>query len=701
MLNHAKSFLCAIICCISAITVSSMPVDGKSVIQLGQSAFHQRMMALYTNTVDYELKNSYFLCEGEDSLIAVLNFEQGFILMSMEDASEPVLAFSMVGDFDFETAAPAALMLVKQYKQELLSLRRMGASATTEVKKKWDALARMGAKDSYTVVISPLITAKWNQSKYYNSFSPIDNEAPSGYDNRTPNGCVAVAMSMIMYYYRYPVNGFGSHTNHTEYGDYTVDFSQQTYCYEAMMDELSFYNNEVAKLIFHAATAVDMMYGADGSGAYSEDVPYALATYFGYQSNCEYMYKRQYSSQQWKNMLKEELNAGRPVYYSGREVDGGGHAFVCDGYTEDDFFHFNFGWGGYSNGYYLLENNDSVHNAVGNYSEWQAMVRYIYPASAYPYDCSDKLINSVSGTIEDGSNAHDYSNNANCTYIITAPYMESISVNIQHFLTQMGHDSLSFWDGNPSQGHLLQTFSGALNDNTQCSFTADSLYVTFKTDDSVTDEGWRFDFIVHSTQWPNCTSQMIREYSGVLSDGSTDGDYRPNASCYWLFVLPEASYVVFDFHTFDVSPEDKLMVYDMSNAEFVPIATYTGNVLPPSVTFNGNRFNLVFVSDNYLSGDGFELAWHTDVNDDAVENLNMENISIYPNPVDQNLYVDLKESIDAAVVSIYDICGRQVRQVFTNKTTTHIDVSELPSGLYVLSCDDNKRIVKRKFVVRH
>lgn len=701
MLNSVKSCVCVLFCCLTTLSAFSKSVDSKNVVAMGKLAFSQRAMVINPKAVDYEIKNTSYLCEGNDSLIAVLNFEQGFLLMSMEDAMEPVLAFSMVGDFDFETAAPAAKMWVEQYKQEILFLRRMGASAITEVRKKWDALAQQGAKESLSVIVAPLLTAKWNQSKYYNSYSPYDGESPSGYDNRTPNGCVAVAMAMIMYYYRYPAKGYGRHTNHTEYGDFTVDFSQQTYCYEAMMDELSSYNNEVAKLIFHAATAVDMMYGADGSGAYSADVPNALSTYFGYQSNCEYINKYQYSSQQWKNMLKEELNAGRPVYYSGREVDGGGHAFVCDGYTEDDFFHFNFGWGGYSNGYYLLDNNDSVHNAVGGFSSQQHMVRNIYPAGSYPYDCSEKLIVSSCGTVEDGSNAHDYGNNANCTYIITAPYMESVSVNIQHFLTQMGHDSLSFWNGHPSQGRLLQTFSGALNDNTQCSFTTDSLYVTFRTDDSVTDKGWRFDFIVHSTQWPNCSSQMIREYSGVLSDGSADGDYRPNASCYWLFVLPEASYMVFDFLTFDISPEDKLMVYDMSNSEFVPIATYTGDVVPPSVTFNGNRFNLVFISDNYLFGDGFELAWHTDVSHDAIESLNLGEMSIYPTPADQYLNVELSESMESMVASVYDICGRCLSQFPVEGKVTKIDVSNLPSGLYVLSCGDNKQIIKRKFVVRH
>ena len=47
-------------------------------------------------------------------------------------------------------------------------------------------------------------------------------------------------------------------------------------------------------------------------------------------------------------MLKDGgLDEHIPLYYSGQDDDmQGGHAFVCDGYDENDYFHYNWGWSG-------------------------------------------------------------------------------------------------------------------------------------------------------------------------------------------------------------------------------------------------------------------------------------------------------------------------------------------------------------------
>ena len=59
-----------------------------------------------------------------------------------------------------------------------------------------------------------------------------------------------------------------------------------------------------------------------------------------------------YSDQEWADLIRAELDAGRPVLYMATEPGGAGHAFVIDGYRDDGLVHVNFGWGGYGNGYY-------------------------------------------------------------------------------------------------------------------------------------------------------------------------------------------------------------------------------------------------------------------------------------------------------------------------------------------------------------
>jgi len=68
-----------------------------------------------------------------------------------------------------------------------------------------------------------------------------------------------------------------------------------------------------------------------------------------------YKNKDDYTEQEWITMLIEELDAFRPLHYSGRDSNGSnGHAFICDGYQGTDYFHFNWGWSGSNDGYYRL-----------------------------------------------------------------------------------------------------------------------------------------------------------------------------------------------------------------------------------------------------------------------------------------------------------------------------------------------------------
>ena len=95
----------------------------------------------------------------------------------------------------------------------------------------------------------------------------------------------------------------------------------------------------VALLMYHCGVSVDMNFSPSGSGANSWDVPYAIRHYFSYSNQCSLKGRDEYSLIAWQNMLKEQFELGWPVYYSGFS-DSGGHAFVCDGYNDNDLFHY-------------------------------------------------------------------------------------------------------------------------------------------------------------------------------------------------------------------------------------------------------------------------------------------------------------------------------------------------------------------------
>ena len=198
-----------------------------------------------------------------------------------------------------------------------------------------------------------MVTSIWIQCAYYNTLCPEDTQSCNGH---TPVGCVAMAMAQIMDYYQYPNQGIGTHSYYAEgYGNQTVDFGATTYNWENIPDYLTDYNIDVETLCYHCGVSVDMYYGTSGSGAYPSDVVFALQTYFGYADSMQFLNKNNYSEEYWDNLLKNELNHLRPIHYSGRG-DEGGHAFICDGYEDNNYFHFNWGWDGLFNGFYTLDN---------------------------------------------------------------------------------------------------------------------------------------------------------------------------------------------------------------------------------------------------------------------------------------------------------------------------------------------------------
>jgi hypothetical protein len=194
----------------------------------------------------------------------------------------------------------------------------------------------------------PLLSTKWNQGQYYNASCPVDAE---GTDGHVPVGCVAVAMAQVMKYHNYPVTGTGSHSySHPVYGTLSANFGATTYNWASMPDSLSKYDSDVATLLYHVGVSVEMDYTPDQSGAYMSDAAYALETYFKYSNSLSYVWKSSYSTDEWTTILRTEIDNKRPILYSGHGT--GGHAFVCDGYSGSDYFHFNWGWGGSEDNYF-------------------------------------------------------------------------------------------------------------------------------------------------------------------------------------------------------------------------------------------------------------------------------------------------------------------------------------------------------------
>ncbi|HPY97376.1 MAG TPA: C10 family peptidase, partial [Candidatus Cloacimonadota bacterium] len=274
---------------------------------------------------------------------------QGFVIVSADDNIEPILAFSAKTKFDESNMAPATRDYLKGYYDqiELIISKEL---INKEAQNKWSSLINNTYQNRDTDYRNYLLSTTWNQGIYYNAQCPSDTQGPDGH---VYAGCVATAMSQIMKYWAHPAQGQGTHSYYwSPYGTISANFGNATYNWVAMPNNITGHNTEIAKLLFHAGVSVDMQYGPNGSGAYSSDVPLALTSHFGYNSQVMKS-KSSYADTQWTTMLKSELDNNRPILYAGYGPDGG-HAFVCDGYSGTNYFHFNWGWSGSADGYFYL-----------------------------------------------------------------------------------------------------------------------------------------------------------------------------------------------------------------------------------------------------------------------------------------------------------------------------------------------------------
>ena len=292
----------------------------------------------------------------------------GFVIVSGDDNVIPILGYSEEGTFDPNNMPPNVAKWLEEYKSQIRYVIDNNIQATQEIQEAWNTYLSGSVQKSHkaTTSVSPLIQTKWDQSSYYNTLCPLDN---SGY--RTVTGCVATAMAQIMKFWNFPTTGSGFHSyNHQTYGTLSANFGSTTYNWANMPNQVissstTTQKNAVATLMYHCGVSVDMNYGTSssgGSGAYVVTAAspkqhcseYAFKTYFGYKNTLKGLLRSSYTKSQWVSLLKTELDAGRPVLYTGYGT-GGGHAFVCDGYDNNDYFHFNWGWSGYYDGYFSID----------------------------------------------------------------------------------------------------------------------------------------------------------------------------------------------------------------------------------------------------------------------------------------------------------------------------------------------------------
>ncbi|MDD5530649.1 MAG: C10 family peptidase [bacterium] len=339
---------------------------------------------------EISVTNNFVESNAKGNVFYIFNFNPGgFVIVSAEDATVPVLGYSFEGQYTTNNHPIQFDEWMNNYKEQIIYAREHITKAPRQNADQWNKLTiepQYFVKGSKGKAVSPFITTTWAQENISASTPVIYNtQCPTIGSTRCLVGCAAVSMGQIMKYYNHPTTGTGSHSYSDPGCGQTVsaDFGATTYDWTNMPNSLTSstttQKNAVGTLLFHCGVAVDMKYGTTASGATVPSPVYALKTYFSYNENLGIIYKSDYVDTAWARIMRTELDNGRPVLYSGQGT--GGHAFVMDGYSTNTYFHFNWGWEGYENGYFYLTD---LTPASYNFNTYQGAIIGIKPAVPTP-----------------------------------------------------------------------------------------------------------------------------------------------------------------------------------------------------------------------------------------------------------------------------------------------------------------------------
>lgn len=348
-----KKFILTLACGLSALAVSAAPLTPEAALSRVFETGGKKAPSVQKRSYSLQFSKSI---EGKDAVYVFSSGkDNGYMVVSADDASTPLLGFSLTGTLpSSEASLPDGMRYWLDALAEQVAFNAANVSSIRKVE-----------QPPYNRdAIDPMLRTKWNQGVPYNSLCPrLDGIS-------CVTGCVATAMAQIMKYHNYPANVQDNHSYKlTDSFQLSIDPSI-TFNWDSMLDVYDDQSADesktaVATLMSACGIAANMSYGTESSSAYDVYALRGFVESFGYDKGARLLFRDEYSANEWEDIVYNNLKNFGPMYYSGMS-NTEGHAFVCDGYS-DGYFHLNWGWGGLSDGYFLLSALDPVIQGIGGH----------------------------------------------------------------------------------------------------------------------------------------------------------------------------------------------------------------------------------------------------------------------------------------------------------------------------------------------
>ena len=402
----------------------------------------------------------------------------GFVVVAGDDRAPQILGYTDTGSFDISNMPENMRWWIQQYEQQMRYLQD-------------NPKARLTTPKRNVNVVAPLLgEIEWNQESPYNANCPYmsyyDEDEEETVSGKAPTGCVATALAQVMRYHKWPNESKGniSYTTYTLKQNITADLNA-TYNWDLMLPTYTGVTAtdeqkaEVAKLMYNVGAALQSDYTPSGTGATDVDVVPTLVRYFNYDPGARYVQRDYTAVNLYEQGLINEIEAGRPVPYGGVTKKNDGHFFVLDGINEDGYYHINWGWGGLSNGYFLISSLDPDSRGVGGSTSTYTAFKYhqLYISGLQkPQEGSKTGWNIMANDISKINDTYAKGDEINTT--IYDAYNNSCS-----------YDTLKcklYWDIYDSEGTIIEK-NFIKNDTLALNYGFDKLTTNFKIPADIAD----------------------------------------------------------------------------------------------------------------------------------------------------------------------------------------------------------------------
>lgn len=411
----------------------------------------------------------------------------GFVIISADDDVFPILGYSLDSKLCDINNLPDNFKGWMSLINDQIKFLRTQSLDSYNISNSWADL-------NFGNDIIRYQTASWGQRVPENTQCPYDGSKQS------VAGCVPIALAIKMHYHKWPVKGNGmSEAYYTkEKGIYVPQRNLDSfYDWENMLMEYfthSYTNvqaDAVSRLVADIGAVAKADYTNSTTGVYDNVIYDVVVNKFNYSSNLQYIYRAGFSDQEWNRMIKEELINNGPVYYTGGNFISG-HAFILDGVTDNDYFHVNWGWSSYCNGYFSLNSLIADGSRLNDYSEKQSACFNFKPAnpdSEEIYDDSDLKFYELGGLYSNIDEYYPYVSfkvNAedvlNCSLTTFNGHLKLALVDRDNNIIEWISDEVEFYNLAPNSYRYNVDFNCLITNNIAFGFRIRCFY---KSDNGV------------------------------------------------------------------------------------------------------------------------------------------------------------------------------------------------------------------------